>query len=467
MLKQQSMLQILRRWIAKLAGVTAVPVKALVGTGDERQYHRRTKDLLALCEARYQAILESQTDLIYRLLPDGVLTFVNEAYCRYFGHSYDEVLATNFMLVIAEADRPAAMARIAACGVRQPMVRHEHRVIRADGAVRWLDCTVQAILGEEDALIELQVVGRDITEQRQTEQALRDSEERYRRIVQTAGEGIWLIDAADRTTFINVRLTQLLGHSPDEMLGKSLFEFIPAESRPLIEIHLQRCRDGVAGQYECPLIGKDCGEIWALLSTNRILDNEGGYSGILVMLVDITVRKQMEDSLRRLAIQDPLTGLFNRRHFFTLADQEFERSQRYDRPLALLMLDIDHFKKINDFYGHPAGDQVLCAVAAIIHNCLRQVDLLARYGGEEFVILLPETMLLTAMAVAQRIIATLNAATIPTEQGAIQVTASIGLAALTTYTGQTLTQLLDWADRALYDAKQSGRNQVHSRVVAG
>ena len=121
--------------------------------------------------------------------------------------------------------------------------------------------------------------------------------------------------------------------------------------------------------------------------------------------------------------QDTLTGLFNRRHFFKLAHQEFERSQRYDRPLALMMLDIDHFKQINDTYGHLAGDEVLRTVARIMRDTLRRVDLLARYGGEEFVMLLPETTLLTAISIAGRLCAALAAEPIPTERGSVLLTA--------------------------------------------
>ena len=239
-------------------------------------------------------------------------------------------------------------------------------------------------------------------------------------------------------------------------------ELIPVESHLQIEACLNRSRDGVGGQYECPLIARNGNEIWTLLSTNPILDNHGSYAGTLVMLTNITVRKQMEESLRRLSTQDSLTGLFNRRHFFTLAEQEFERSQRYGRPLALLMLDIDHFKKINDQHGHLVGDEVLQVAARIMHDTLRRVDVLARYGGEEFVMLLPETTLLTAMTIANRLCTALATEPIVTGQGTVSMTASIGVAVLTDNINQTLTELLGRADQALYHAKQAGRNQVQS-----
>ena len=453
----QMVWQFLRRWMAKLA--VALTQRPPINDED-------AEDVLKLSEARYQAVVESQTALICRSLPDGTLTFVNEAYCCYFGRPYDEMLANSFIPMIPEEDQANVLARLAMCNADQPMMTHEHRVIRADGAVRWMQWTNQAILDEHHTLIELQSVGRDITEQRHAEKVLQDSEEHYRRIVQTAQEGIWLIDADNCITFTNARIAEMLGDASAVMLGKSLFEFMDEEWHAIVAANLERCRAGIAGQSDCRLNRKDGGDLWVLCSTNPVMDGEGRYTGTLVMVADITTHKKMEESLRRLSTQDTLTGLFNRRHFFKLAHQEFERSQRYDRPLALLMLDIDHFKQINDTHGHLAGDEVLRTVAGIMRDTLRRVDLLARYGGEEFVMLLPETTLLTAMNIADRLCAALAAEPIPTEQGAVRLTASIGVAAVTDYGDQTLTQLLGWADQAMYQAKQAGRNQVQSRAAA-
>lgn len=457
LVRSRTVLQILHRWMAKLVVALAERHPA----NDES-----TEDLLKLSEARYQAVVENQTALICRLLPSGTLTFVNEAYCRYFGRSYDEMLSSSFIATVPEEDQADILAWLATCGVDQPLITHEHRAIRADGMVRWMQWTNQAILDENNVLVELQLVGCDITEQRHAEKALQDSEERYRRIVQTAQEGIWLIDLDYRTTFTNARITEMLGYPTEVMLGKSLLEFMDKAWHAVIVANLERCRTGIAGQSDCRLKRKDGSKIWALCSTNPIMDGDGRYTGTLLMMIDITARKRMEESLRRLSTQDPLTGLINRRHFFKRAHQEFERSRRYGRPLALLMLDIDHFKHINDTYGHPTGDEVLRIVSRIMRDKLRRVDLLARYGGEEFVMLLPETTLLTAMNIAGRLCAALAAEPIPTEHGVVSLTASIGVAALTDYADQTFIQLLSWADQAMYRAKQAGRNQVQSRVTA-
>ena len=163
--------------------------------------------------------------------------------------------------------------------------------------------------------------------------------------------------------------------------------------------------------------------------------------------------------VQRLAITDPLTGLHNRRHFFELAEHEFDRVRRYKHPLSAIMLDFDHFKKVNDTYGHAVGDQVLQTVAVRCRENLREVDILGRYGGEEFAILLPETASPVAQQTAERLRQCVAEASVLTDGGPVAVTISLGVAGLTPDTPD-LASLLDHADSAMYVAKQAGRNRV-------
>jgi diguanylate cyclase (GGDEF)-like protein len=158
---------------------------------------------------------------------------------------------------------------------------------------------------------------------------------------------------------------------------------------------------------------------------------------------------------------DELTGIFNRRHFFILAEKEFERAMRYHRPLAVIMLDIDHFKLVNDTYGHQVGDQVLQSVAKICSRLIRKVDFLGRYGGEEFTILLPETKGQHAFNAAERLRKAVASSGVETPQGRVTVTVSVGVSTIEEGKGTSLESLLDLADRALFTAKQDGRNRVH------
>jgi diguanylate cyclase (GGDEF)-like protein len=195
---------------------------------------------------------------------------------------------------------------------------------------------------------------------------------------------------------------------------------------------------------------------------------------------EIELRKTTEEALRRseelyrqLAITDPLTGIFNRRHFYQLSESELQRTYRYGRPLAVLMMDIDYFKRVNDSYGHAIGDQVLQALASLVVEILRAIDIFARYGGEEFIVLLPETDLKAVRPIAERLRRKIAEMRVPIESDHINITISVGASAFDP-SGRlfpasqtaTLDQLIDLADKALYEAKKAGRNRVYiSRVV--
>lgn len=167
--------------------------------------------------------------------------------------------------------------------------------------------------------------------------------------------------------------------------------------------------------------------------------------------------------VHQLAITDSLTGIYNRRHFFDLANKEFERARRYGRSLALIMWDIDHFKIVNDTFGHLVGDQVLKVVAERSRKHLREIDLLARYGGEEFVALLPEVHLNAACEVGERLRAAIGEHPILVGEHEVRITVSIGMAILDDGC-PNVEILLDRADQALYQAKNAGRNRVEAWI---
>ncbi|UXY17026.1 diguanylate cyclase [Chitiniphilus purpureus] len=196
---------------------------------------------------------------------------------------------------------------------------------------------------------------------------------------------------------------------------------------------------------------------WASLSMSSV--TVGEEITLMIGVSDITERKRLEGELKRRATTDSLSGLSNRAHFMELANQELARAQRYARPLALLMLDIDYFKRINDTHGHDVGDQAIRAVAQVLSATLRDVDVVARMGGEEFAALLPETTPELACAAAERVRVNIEAHRIALPNGSeLAFTGSIGISALRR-DDQLIDDLLKRADLALYHAKHHGRNQ--------
>jgi diguanylate cyclase (GGDEF)-like protein len=170
---------------------------------------------------------------------------------------------------------------------------------------------------------------------------------------------------------------------------------------------------------------------------------------------------RLHSQLHELAIRDPMTGIFNRRHFFELADSIFDQARRYNRPISAIVFDADHYKEVNDTFGHLVGDEVLKQIAARCSGVIRQADILGRYGGEEFVIVMPETGMTGALKMAERLRQAISDMPFETEKGLVPVTISVGVARSRKST-DTLLQLLGDADEAVYRAKAAGRNRVHA-----
>jgi diguanylate cyclase (GGDEF)-like protein len=202
------------------------------------------------------------------------------------------------------------------------------------------------------------------------------------------------------------------------------------------------------------------GKLTEVLYNASVYRNEKGeVAGVLAVARDITERKRAEQA-EELASRDGLTGLYNHRMFYSLLKDEIVRTQRFKRPVSLLMLDIDHFKRVNDTYGHQAGDAILKGLSILLMKQARAVDRVCRYGGEEFMVILPETDTAVAMNIAERLRAEVERQPFGINGGKTAgITVSIGVA---TYPQQvdSLEALVKAADDALYAAKQGGRNRV-------
>lgn len=251
-----------------------------------------------------------------------------------------------------------------------------------------------------------------------------------------------------------------------EMDGLELCRAIRASKNErftyIILLTAQDARDGIiqgleAGANEYLVKPVNTAELTVRLKTaRRIIDLER------------SLHKSLEE-IRTLSLKDPLTGIFNRRYLDDRLPQELKRAYRYERPLSVIMMDIDHFKSVNDRYGHHAGDEVLKACATAISDSIRiEVDWIARYGGEEFVVLLPETQFEGMVVVAERLRRELAEICVHEKEEDIRVTASFGAAShmpVQQSVAFSADFLLDQADRCLYHAKQNGRNRVTATRV--
>jgi diguanylate cyclase (GGDEF)-like protein len=248
--------------------------------------------------------------------------------------------------------------------------------------------------------------------------------------------------------------------------GESLAGGVWEEGKPVL---FEDYHTGLTGDLDKSYWGKVAGApiIWAseFLGVVFVFSDQAFYESDLKILelfsahAAAAIRNaRLHQQLSQMAVTDPLTGIYNRRYFFEIAEKEFREAVRYKRPLSVVMFDLDYFKKINDTFGHARGDEIL---RAVVHRCVenvRQADTIGRYGGEEFVIILPETGPDQGFALIERLRQNLASSPVDTDSTPALVTASFGIASLKPGV-RDLLSLLNRADIALYHAKQSGRNR--------
>jgi hypothetical protein len=282
------------RWLSVRAAPWAGGVSLLFDDVTDRR--RAAAD-----RARLAAIVESSEDAIFSKALDGTIQSWNGGAERLYGYTAAEIVGKN-VAVLAPPERseeiPAILQRLQA-GQRVPSF--ETVRVRKDGTRVDVLLTVSPLPGPNGSVIGASTIARDVTERKRTEAALRASEAGYRRLIETAEEGIWLLDTSGRTTYVNERLAAMLGRTAAEMQGRSFADFVHPQSRTEAADHLARRRDGSPERHDFRLVRADGSDLWALVSLSAVLDAEGRWSGALAMVTDVTERRRAEDSLRFLA----------------------------------------------------------------------------------------------------------------------------------------------------------------------
>lgn len=305
----------------------------------------------------------------------------------------------------------------------------------------------------------------EVTEQKNTERALQESLTQLQFVLEGAELGFWDWEITTGKVDRNERWATMLGYTHQEIQNSTQqwSDFVYPEDRERAWSSIFDVVEGRSASHkiEYRMLHKDGGIRW-ILDQAKVMqrDAQGKATRMCGTHLDIPERKLLEEELLRQAHIDYLTGVCNRRHFMERAEQELHRANRYGKQLSLLMLDIDHFKQINDRYGHKIGDEVLRRLAHQCQATLRNADILGRLGGEEFAVILPETDIAYAVEVAERLRELMLQAKIPLEGGLpVQFTVSIGVSSLSS-SDDNIDVLLNHADMALYKAKNSGRNRV-------
>ena len=313
------------------------------------------------------------------------------------------------------------------------------------------------------------------------------TEARLLSMVNASGDSFWETDAQRRFVHISDNMCRMMGYTREQLLGRSVFEFMTPEYREEVTRHARTRRsedDPLANagplRHEGEFFRQDQARLWIETVSVPVFDDAGVHIGYFGITRDTTERKRAEQALREAnrqleaqlrhihelhaqmreqAIRDELTALHNRRYFVEIAEQELERAHRHGASLSLVMMDIDHFKNVNDMHGHPTGDVALRAVGAMLSASKRVDDLACRLGGEEFAVLLVGTNHEGALARAENWRATLAAMAVPADGATLRLTASFGVATFPDQAGN-LVELMKVADAHLYRSKSLGRDRV-------
>jgi diguanylate cyclase (GGDEF)-like protein/PAS domain S-box-containing protein len=280
-----------------------------------------------------------------------------------------------------------------------------------------------------------------------------DDPEIFRAVFQTAGTGMALAALDGRFLRVNPALCVIAARTEDELLATTLAEITHPDDRPLDERTLYRFRSGDSAPHaERRWLRPDGSTVWVEVQASAVRDETDAPAYLLWQVTDVTERRQMEQRLRHLADHDGLTGLFNRRRFEEELERHVSHARRYGMEGALLLIDIDELKAINDNGGHRAGDAVLIAVAGVLRSRLRGSDVVARFGGDEFAVLLPHATARDAATVGEDLAAGVRGE-VRTPAG--PVTISVGVGELTRGVGNA-DEALSRADASMYRAKVRG-----------
>ena len=294
--------------------------------------------------------------------------------------------------------------------------------------------------------------------------ALTQSEERLRALHRNASDVVAVVDEDGTITHEASSAWHVLGYRTKDMVGRRLSDFVPPEQISSLRIYLDLLLAERGAEITVELRIRHADGSWREFEVvGKNLLHDPAIKGLVVNLRDVSERKRLMAELERLSETDDLTDTLNRRGFLKLADREFERTRRMGLPLTVVMIDIDHFKGINDAFGHAAGDLVLAMIADRCRRGIRNVDILARFGGEEFIILLTDTPAEAARAIISRLREEIAASRITTIKGEIGVTASFGLATIDP-NSLDLETAIRLADEALYEAKNAGRDCIKIRA---
>jgi diguanylate cyclase (GGDEF)-like protein/PAS domain S-box-containing protein len=440
---------------------------------------RRTQEQLALEREKYADLYNFAPVAYFTLDEHDIILDLNLNAAELLGNERKYLIGHPLAPYLPpDSLRKFIETRQAAFETKQPQVC-DLTIRRRKGSESHVHARTVALDLLNDAPQRWRTVMTDITERKRMESKLQVNEERFRSLVTSLSDIIYTLDAEQRHTGVFGDWVQKAGLTEADFLGKTAREILGAENAFVHEDANLRALNGEVVSYEWSLSNPtETVHYQTVVSPMR--NSRGEVVGVVGVGRDITERKRIEDELKRLnvalqeqmgelkelhkqlreqAIRDPLTGLFNRRYLQETLDREVARAKRDGETIGFIIMDLDHFKQVNDKHGHKAGDMALQQLGNLLLQNLRAGDISCRYGGEEFTIVMPGASLEKTLERANFLLQKINEMRIEYDGAEIKITASMGVS-LFPKNGSNREEAMSHADNALYAAKALGRNRV-------
>jgi len=442
----------------QVVGVCAVVkdfTELLIEKVMEKQKQLETS--LKKSELKYRLITDSMTDLVGALDKNGKIIYASPSHERVLGLS-PSVYEGNLAFDLVHPDDFSNLKQQFDYMVRtEETIRVEFRLEQVNGNWLWMEVKGNPVYDEQGDLLYFLVVARDISARKRMEQELRLSEERYRLLVENSQDLIQLVNLNGIVTYASPSHKTVLGFDPKEYIGKMVFYQPNGKiDNAFNKAMLSMIEKHEPFTLEIARMHKAGYKVWLELTGMPVYEEDGQLRYLMVVAREMTKRRQYQKKLEFLSTHDTLTGLPNRRFFEKQLKLSINEADRFQRKMAIMFLDLDRFKHINDTFGHDAGDELLKQFTSRVQECIRESDILVRLGGDEFVILLPGIGgEFQVTMIAKRIINSLQTPWNILDHE-FKTTTSIGIAFYEQ--GDRAKEIVKKADIALYQAKLAGRN---------
>ena len=418
---------------------------------------KKTEEIIQESISRYRALFEQSGDAIFIINAEGFITDVNHQVMQLFGYEYGEILGKRPEDLVPDSEKQACSDKLkmALLGMQPPI--YERIFQRKDGALFPGEIHLSPVRGTDRKVRYVQSIVRDISPRKAAERALQESGHRYQTLFSQSLDAIFITGLDGTVLDANPGAAKMLGYEVEEMKGLHARVFSAPDEKTDTDNVISKLLAGEAlPPYERLALRKDGTVFPVEIRAVLVRDADGNPLYIQSTSHNISERKNIEQQLHYLATHDPLTGLPNRSLFFDRLQQALARARRTELKVAILFIDLDGFKQVNDTYGHAIGDRILEAITKRLETCFRESDTLARMGGDEFTLILENiTDLEQAISLSERVLSSLKELFL-VQGHEISVSASMGLS-LFPEDGEDGELLVNRADNAMYAAKHTGK----------